>query len=59
MHGRVLEEALSGCPETEDIDWRTETHRSEVNLGGDIYRQEIQISTVGTTSYVDMGNRAS
>ena len=59
MHGRVLEEALSGCSEMKEIDWRTETPRSEVNLGDDIYRQEIQISTVGTTSYVDMGNRAS
>ena len=29
----------------------------EHNLGEQVYRQQIKISTVGTTSYVDEGNR--
>ncbi|HIN38616.1 MAG TPA: alkaline phosphatase family protein [Dehalococcoidia bacterium] len=57
MHGRVLEEALVGGPDAADVEWSTELHSAEHNLGEQVYRQQIKISTVGTTSYVDEGNR--
>ena len=57
MDGRVLSEALADGPDATEVDWSTETHRAEHELGGDAYRQQITISTVGTTSYVDEGNR--
>jgi arylsulfatase A-like enzyme len=57
MHGRVLEEALVVGPDAADIEWSTELHHAEHNLGEQVYRQQIKISTVGTTSYVDEGNR--
>ncbi|MEC9290094.1 MAG: alkaline phosphatase family protein [Chloroflexota bacterium] len=57
MDGRVLSEALADGPDATEVDWSTETHRAEHELGGDTYRQQITISTVGTTSYVDEGNR--
>ena len=57
MHGRVLEEALSDGPGADGSDWRTESHQSEADMGGEVYRQQIKISTVGTTSYVDEGSR--
>ena len=57
MHGRVLEEVLSDEPEADGVDWHTETHVSEVDLGSEVYHQQIKISTVGTTSYIDEGNR--
>ncbi len=55
MRGRVLEEALAGG---DDMDWTSEVHYAEFSLGEEIYRQQIKVSTVGTTSYVDEGNRA-
>jgi len=57
MHGRVLEEALVGGPDAADVGWSTELHSAEHNLAEQVYRQQIKISTVGTTSYVDEGNR--
>ena len=60
MHGRVLEEALTGGPSAEEVDWSTETHQAEQvpsAEGGRVYRQEIKISRVGTATYVDEGNR--
>ena len=57
MDGRVLEEALAGGPNADDMDWSTETHQAEHDLGGEVYRQQIKISRVGATTYVDEGNR--
>ncbi|MEE8466031.1 MAG: alkaline phosphatase family protein [Dehalococcoidia bacterium] len=57
MHGRVLEEARAGGPDGSDVDWSTETHQAEHDLGGEVYRQEIKISRVGAATYVDEGNR--
>ena len=54
MHGRVLEESLTGG---DDMDWTSEVHYAEFSLGEEIYRQQIKVSTVGSTSYVDEGNR--
>jgi arylsulfatase A-like enzyme len=57
MHGRVLEEALVDGPDASDVEWSTDFHNAEHNLGEMVYRQEIKISSVGSTYYVDEGNR--
>ena len=57
MHGRVLEEALSDGPNAKDLEWSTELHDAEHSFGGDTYRQQIKISRVEDTTYVDEGNR--
>jgi len=57
MRGRVLEEALDGGAGGDDIDWTSDVHYAEFSLGTEIYRQQIKVSTVGVTSYVDEGNR--
>jgi len=59
MHGRVLEEALANGPEAHELAWSTESHQAEADLGGEVYRQQILISTLGSTSYVDGGNRST
>ena len=56
MHGRVLEEALAGGPRTNDIDWSKELHSTERELADKVYRQQIQLSRVGSTTYVDGGS---
>ena len=56
---RAAEEALAGGPNANDVDWSTETHQAEHDLGGEVYRQEIKISRVGAATYVDEGNRIS
>ena len=57
LHGRVLEEALAGGPEAGGVEWSTELHHAEHDLGEKVYRQQIKISRVGAVSYVDEGNR--
>lgn len=61
MHGRVLEESLAGGLSPAEVEWSTETHQAEhspsAEGGGQVYRQEIKISRVGETTYVDEGNR--
>ena len=54
MYGRVLEEALEGAPS--EVAWTVEIHEAEYDMGVKTYKQQIKISTVGTTSYVDEGN---
>ena len=56
MEGRVLEEALANGPEAGGVDWSTELHNAERRLGYKVYRQQIQISRVGETTYIDYGN---
>jgi predicted AlkP superfamily pyrophosphatase or phosphodiesterase len=56
MDGRVLEEALSGGPDAGEVDWFTELHNAECKVGGKVYRQQIKLSCVGNTTYVDEGN---
>ena len=53
MDGRVLEEALRGGPDSSQVAVSTHTH----NAGLDEYRQQITVTQVGDTSYVDEGNR--
>lgn len=57
MDGRVLEEALAGGSGTGDVEWSTDSHHAERGLAGDVYRQQIKVSRVGTTNYVDEGGR--
>lgn len=52
MDGRILDEALADAAGDEPQAGVT-THRAELGQ----YRQEIQISAVGDTRYVDYGNR--
>ena len=52
MDGRVLQEALAGAAPA-PLDTVVTSHHAET---GD-YRQEIQISAVGNTRYIDWGNR--
>jgi hypothetical protein len=59
MHGRVLEEALIDGPGADEMAWSTSLHKAEVDVGGAVYRQEIKISAVGATTYVDEGNRTT
>ena len=54
MDGRVLEEALADGPER--VDWTTETHRADRRIESGVYRQEIEVSRVGGTTYLDEGN---
>lgn len=54
MDGRVLEEALADGPD--GVDWTTESHSAERGLESGVYRQRIELSRVGETTYVDEGN---
>lgn len=52
MDGRVLEEALAGGPDPREVKWTSEVFTS--HRGG--YRQQVTVSRVGATAYVDEGN---
>ena len=52
MDGRVLQEALADGDDSPDIEPHTETHTAEL---GD-YRQEVTVTTVGGSAYLDEGN---
>ena len=54
MHGRVLDEALRGGPDS--VEWRTTTREAERDTPGGRYRQAITVSQVGATVYVDEGS---
>ena len=54
MDGRVLREALTGGPD--GIDWTTGKHDAERELANGVYRQRIEVSTAGGSTYVDEGN---
>ena len=56
MEGRVLEEALANGPDASVINWSTKVHSNEHKIGQGMYRQQIMISRVGDTTYVDEGN---
>ena len=53
--GRVIHEALVGGSSSSDIDWLAETHRADRDVGVGIYRQEVTVSRVGQTRYIDEG----
>ena len=58
MDGRPLDEALEGGPDQDRVDRATELHTAERSVAGGVYRQEITVSRVGATTYVDHGNAA-
>ena len=55
MDGRALEEALADGPDPGSVHWSTEVHKSEREVDRGVYRQQITMSRVGTTTYVDEG----
>ena len=54
MDGRVLHEALAGDDDSSDVEPRSETHAADL---GD-YRQEVTVTTVAGSAYLDEGNAA-
>ncbi len=54
MDGRVIVEALADGPES--VDCTTNTHTAEREIEKGIYRQEIILSQVGNTTYLDAGS---
>jgi arylsulfatase A-like enzyme len=56
MDGRVLAEALVGGPDPDSVEWSSELHSTERRLKEKVYRQQIKLSVVGETTYVDEGN---
>jgi arylsulfatase A-like enzyme len=55
MDGRALEEALLSGPAPDEVEWSTESHDAERELTNGTYRQQIMVSKVGNTTYVDEG----
>jgi arylsulfatase A-like enzyme len=56
MDGRVLEEALLGGPRVDRVDWSGEIYNAERRSTRQVYRQQIKVSMVGETVYVDEGS---
>ena len=55
MDGRALTEALSDGPEPEEVFVATRLHEASTTIGGTAYRQELQVSEVAGTRYLDKG----
>ena len=55
MEGRVLTEALAGGPAPSELDRFSDFHSTDCPVGDRIYRQQIKLSRVGDTVYVDEG----
>ena len=55
MEGRVLEESLCGGPEPSSVEWFTDFHGTDCLVGAHVYRQQIKLSRLGHTTYVDEG----
>ena len=53
MDGRVLREALVGG---KPVGWQTRAYTARRELADGVYRQRIQVSSVGNARYVDEGN---
>lgn len=56
MEGRVLTEALAHNPHLDSTLLTTEVHRAERDVGMGVYRQQVTISSIGTTAYIDEGH---
>ncbi len=54
MDGRVIVEVLGEGQGS--VEWRKKIHTSEVRIEGGLYRQEVTLSSVGGTAYVDSGS---
>ncbi len=55
MEGRPLAEALQGGPSPSDVDWSSDFHSTDCPAGGGVYRQQLKLSRVGDTVYLDEG----
>ena len=55
MEGRVLAEAIAGGPDPADVDWSSDLYSTQALAGNRVYRQQIRLSRVGDTVYVDEG----
>ena len=53
--GRVLDEALSTGPDPAQVEWFSDLHSTDCPVGDRVYRQQIRLSRVGDTVYVDEG----
>ena len=54
--GRALSESLDGGPIPDQVDWGREIYNAERELRGQVYRQQVHVSMVGETVYVDEGS---
>ena len=54
MDGRALTEALATGPGS--VDWTSTTHSAHRQLDDGMYCQQVRVSTVGQTTYLDEGN---
>ena len=55
MEGRALAEAMVGGPNPANVDWSSDFHSTDCPVGDSVYRQQIKLSRVGKTVYVDEG----
>ena len=55
MEGRTLEEAMASGPDPADVDWSSDLYSTDCVAGEKVYRQQIKLSRVGHTVYVDEG----
>ena len=55
MEGRVLAEAMVGGPDPKHVDWSSDFYSTQALAEGRVYRQQIKLSRVGDTVYVDEG----
>ena len=55
MEGRALEEAMSDGPDPAEVDWSSDFYSTECQLRDQVYRQQIRLSRVGDSVYVDEG----
>ena len=55
MDGRPLSEALDGWPNHNSVDRSTKVYKAERRVDGGVYQQQITVSRVGSTTYVDDG----
>ena len=59
MEGRDLAEAMVGGPEPLEVDWQSDLHSTECPIDDRVYRQQIRLSRVGETVYVDGGDSSN
>ena len=55
MEGRALAEALVGGPDPSEVEWSSDLYSAQSPAGDRIYRQQIRLSRVGNSVYVDGG----
>ncbi len=55
MEGRVLAEAMTAGPDPADVEWSSDFYSTQSPAGHGVYRQQIKLSRVGDTVYVDEG----